>query len=54
MKKQKVNKKEVLLTLLEMQKELKELQKIENKDYNVQKRIFNLKYTIEHVLANYL
>jgi len=40
--------------VLVMQKELKELQSLENKSYEDYKRIYNLQYTIEYILVNFL
>lgn len=40
--------------VLVMQKELKELQAIKNKSYEDCKRIYNLQYTIEYILVNFL
>lgn len=40
--------------VLEFQEELKELQKIQNPTINEQKLIYNLQYTIEHILNNFL
>lgn len=40
--------------VLEFQEELKELQKIKNPTIQQQKLIYNLQYTIEHIIVNFL